>query len=110
MAIERQYPKLVRDRIPEMIERDGKVAVTHIAGQKEYVDFLLSKLVEEASELKEASSSDHQKEEIADVREVLAALQDALGFSQGEIQEVQTSKAEERAGFSGRIILDSEPE
>jgi len=104
LPIENQYPKLVHDRIPAMIERDGKAATTHIATEKEHVSYLLSKLIEEATELKEAEGIDRQKEEIADVREVLGSLQRALGFSEDEIREVQTRKSEERGGFEGRII------
>jgi len=110
LPIESQYPKLVRDKIPAMIECDGKIAATHIAGGSEYVRLLLAKLIEEASELRDAESPDHQKEEIADVREVLGALQKALGFSEDELKEVQASKFEERGGFEGRIILDLKPE
>lgn len=110
LPIENQYPKLVRDKIPTMIEDDGKIATTHIAEGAEYVQFLLSKLIEEASELRDAETSNHQKEEIADVKEVLGALQKALGFSESELEEVQASKFAERGGFEGRIILDSKPE
>lgn len=108
--IENQYPKLVRDKIPSMIERDGKAATMHIAEQEEYVRYLLSKLIEEATELKNADGSSHQKEEIADAREVLDAIQAALGFPDDELIEVQANKAEERGGFADRIILDVKPE
>ena len=110
LPIENQYPKLVRDLIPERITQGGKQFSMHIADHDEYVSFLLSKLIEEASELKQANTLDHQKEEIADVREVLSAIQEALELSEDELQEVQASKAEERGGFSGRIILDERPE
>ena len=111
LPIERQYPKLVRDRIPEIIEKDGKIAHRHIAGDEEYVSLLLSKLIEEASELKDAQGLEHQKEEIADVREVLKSIQLALGFSDDDVAAaVQASKAEARGGFEGRIILDLSPE
>ena len=109
LLIENQYPKLVRDKIPTMIERDGRIATTHIAESAEYVNFLLAKLIEEASELNNAESPDHQKEEIVDVMEVLGALQNALGFSEDELKEIQASKFDERGGFEGRIILDLKP-
>ena len=110
LPIENQYPKLVRDGIPSMIERDGKAAITHTAEGDEYVSFLLTKLIEEATELKNAASLDHQKEEIADVREVLGAIQVALGLREKEVLAIQSSKFEERGGFSGRTVLDVRPE
>ncbi len=109
IPIENQYPKLVRDRIPELIQRDGKKAITHIAETNEYISFLLAKLIEESTELQEAEDFDHQKEEIADVREVLAALLNALEISEEDIAGVQASKADERGGFTGRIILNEKP-
>jgi predicted house-cleaning noncanonical NTP pyrophosphatase (MazG superfamily) len=110
LPIENKYPKLVRDNIPAIVKRDCKTANTHIAGQDEYVGYLLSKLIEEATELRHAESSDQQKEEMVDVQEVLEALRAALDFSETELAEIKASKFEERGGFDGRIILDSLPE
>lgn len=110
LPIENRYPKLIRDRIPAIIERDGKIATTHIAEKEEYVRFLLLKLIEEATELSDAKGSDHQKEEIADVREVLDAIQVALGFPENELEKVRASKFAQRGGFADRIILDLTPE
>ena len=44
------YNKLVRDRIPEMIEADGHHAVTRILDRPSYRAALLAKLSEEARE------------------------------------------------------------
>ncbi len=111
LPIESRYPKLVRDKIPAMIERDGKVPHYHREDDDvRYLHFLLTKLLEEATELREAVGLDHQKEELADVREVLASIQEALGVLEDEIDRIQTSKRDERGGFGGRLILDSHPE
>lgn len=111
LPIENQYPKLVRDRIPELIERDGKTSEHHYeANDDKYLGFLLSKLIEEATELSEAEGAEHQREELADVREVVASIQEILAISEQEISEIQASKREERGGFGGRIVLDSLPE
>ena len=107
LPIENQYPKLVRDKIPDRIEQDSKIATIHIADREEYIRFLLSKLIEEATELSNAESPTYQKEEIADVREVLGAIQVALGFSENELKEIQANKLADRGGFENRIILES---
>ncbi len=71
-AIENQYPKLVRDKIPEIVEARGKkVDIRVVSDDAEYLGFLLSKLIEEATELAQAKTSDNQLEELADVMEVL---------------------------------------
>jgi predicted house-cleaning noncanonical NTP pyrophosphatase (MazG superfamily) len=49
-------------------------------------------------------------EEIADVKEVLISLQEALGVSETEVEAVRKSKCEERGGFSGRLIVDELPQ
>ncbi|MFO0920114.1 MAG: nucleoside triphosphate pyrophosphohydrolase [Candidatus Saccharimonadales bacterium] len=111
LLIEKQYPKLVRDRIPEMIERDGKTAIYHREEDNaKYLGYLFTKLLEEATELTEAATHDHRMEEIADVKEVLISLQEALGVSEADVEAVRKSKSEERGGFSGRLIVDELPQ
>lgn len=110
LPVEDQYPKLVRDKIPEIIESSHKTATTHIAEEEEFLKHLFTKLFEEATELQQAVGSDHQKEELADVREVLCAIQDVLGFPEVELSAIQANKLMERGGFTDRIILDAKPE
>jgi len=56
------YNKLVRDKIPKIIEKSGKKAVIYIADDKEYLKKLYEKLLEEIGEFKENPSP----EELAD--------------------------------------------
>ncbi|UOR13725.1 nucleoside triphosphate pyrophosphohydrolase [Halobacillus amylolyticus] len=44
------YNKLVRDRIPEMIEGRGKSIRTRILNEEEYIDSLKNKFQEEVNE------------------------------------------------------------
>jgi predicted house-cleaning noncanonical NTP pyrophosphatase (MazG superfamily) len=44
------YKKLVRDRIPEIIEASGRKPVVEVLGQEEYVRELRRKLQEEVQE------------------------------------------------------------
>jgi predicted house-cleaning noncanonical NTP pyrophosphatase (MazG superfamily) len=71
------YNKLVRDRIPEMIEADGHHAVTRILDRRSYRAALLAKLGEEAREA-QGASADELPSELADVWEVLQALLSTL--------------------------------
>ena len=50
MIKERIYNKLVRDMIPEIIEKSGNDYKIHIAGEDEYKYELLKKLKEEQTE------------------------------------------------------------
>jgi len=49
-----QYDKLVRDRIPEILDAKGVSYTKRIADTQEYKDELIRKLVEEANEFAEA--------------------------------------------------------
>ncbi|MFC6085282.1 phosphoribosyl-ATP pyrophosphohydrolase [Sphaerisporangium aureirubrum] len=99
------YGKLVRDRIPEIIEAGGRTAKVRVLGESELVPALTAKLAEEAEELRLAEPGD-RLEELADVHEVLAVLTTALGFSGEQVQEAARRKRVDRGGFSGRLWLE----
>ena len=74
------YNKLVRDRIPQIIEADGHRAVTLVLDNCSYHAALLDKLVEEAQEAGSAAAQDLPAE-LADVLEALQALVLAVGMT-----------------------------
>ena len=96
------YNKLVRDKIPEIIEMDGKKCVTHILTNEEYIAALEMKLNEEVAEYQE----DKNLEEMADVLEVLQATCVARGYSLEELERLRAKKADERGKFADRIFLE----
>lgn len=98
----RTYNKLVRDRIPEIIQESGRTCVTRILSEEEYITALELKLSEEVAELQ----SDKNLEEMADVLEVLRALCDARGYSFEELEALRVKKANERGGFMKKIYLE----
>ena len=98
----REYNKLVRDRIPDIIRRDGERPITHIAEGKEYEEALADKLQEEIVEFLENPSA----EEAADVFEVIQAICALKGVDISKLEETRQKKADERGGFKDRIILD----
>ena len=96
------YQKLVRDRIPEIIEATGKKPVTHILDEAAYLAELDRKLDEECAEYQESKSL----EELADMLEVMYAIVEARGYSVAELETVRRKKAAERGAFQKRIYLD----
>jgi predicted house-cleaning noncanonical NTP pyrophosphatase (MazG superfamily) len=94
--------KLVRDRIPEIMRREGKTPdVEQIAGERLKIA-LKDKLVEEATELQ---ASVDVREELADVLEVVDALVDSYGLDEIELQSIRWKKREERGGFDKGYFL-----
>ena len=96
------YNKLVRDRIPEIIEESGRTCKTRILDEDEYLEKLDEKLLEEVAEY----LADKSLEEMADVLEVLQTISLARGYSLGELESVRKKKAEERGAFRDRIFLE----
>lgn len=96
------HNKLVRDKIPEIIEKAGKTAYTHILSDEEYISELDKKLNEECAEYQ----ADKSIEELADMLEVMYAIAEARGWSVSELEAVRREKAEKRGAFERRIFLE----
>lgn len=96
------HNKLVRDKIPEIIEAAGKICVTHTLTNEEYIAALETKLNEEVAEYQ----ADKNLEEMADVLEVLRALCVARGYTLDELEEMTEKKANDRGGFENKIFLE----
>lgn len=100
----RDYNKLVRDRIPEIIQASGKRCAVETMTATEYHQALLEKLVEEAQEACQAPP-DELVTELADLHEVLAALMAAWQIDPEQVQQVQRQRRAERGGFDQRLRL-----
>jgi len=99
------YSKLVRDRIPEIIQSDGHQPITHVLDDGQYRAALLAKLVEEAQEAQSAQPEELLPE-LADVLEVLQALVAAHSMSWDELLSSAARKRAQRGAFADRIFLD----
>lgn len=100
--------KLVRDKIPQIIRSKGQEPIVSTAGAEEYCVWLRDKLREEVEEY---LASDNDREELADILEVLYALAREAGTDQHELERLRAAKAEERGGFTERIIwFGNQPE
>ncbi|WP_330370944.1 nucleoside triphosphate pyrophosphohydrolase [Butyrivibrio sp. LB2008] len=95
------YNKLVRDRIPEIIEKDGKTCETEVLADKDYLAMLDAKLDEELTEYHQ----DKNIEELADLMEVIYAVAEARGYSIEQLEAVRKEKAEKRGAFKDKIFL-----
>lgn len=97
-----KYKKLVRDKIPEIIRKNGGEPVARVLNEKEYLKELIKKLKEEVAEFEEEPSA----EELADIKEVTIAIREALGIHAGELEDVRRKKARTNGRFKKRIYLE----
>lgn len=95
------YNKLVRDRIPEIIESSGKTCVVETLTDEMYIEMLDVKLNEELAEYQESKSL----EELADLLEVMGAVVKARGYTWDSLTAIRKKKREARGGFEKRILL-----
>ena len=102
-----EYPKLIRDGIPEIIlNKEGKKVNTRILqNNEEYLEFLFKKIIEESLELQMSIKNGNTIEELADVFEVIYAILKIKGWSIEDIIKVQTEKRNKRGGFEKRILM-----
>ena len=95
------YNKLVRDRIPEIIEASGAECKTEILSDEKYLEMIDAKLDEELAEY----HKDQNIEELADLLEVIRAAALARGYTLEELEDIRAKKAEKRGGFAKKILL-----
>lgn len=95
------YHKLVRDLIPQIIERSGKTCVTSILSDEEYLQMVDEKLSEELAEY----HADGNIEELADLIEVIYAAAKARGYTIEKLEATRLEKVKQRGAFDKRILL-----
>ena len=95
------YDKLIRDRIPEIIEASGSKCKIEVVSDEVALEYLYKKLGEEVDEL----LSDKNLDEIADVMEVLFAIGKKYGYSEDRVLEGRNEKRDSRGGFEDNLIL-----
>lgn len=95
------YNKLVRDKIPQIIESTGKNAKFSILDDEKYKQMLDKKLYEELEEYAE----ERDINELADLVEVIYAIVEQQGYSVDEFENIRIKKREKRGGFKERLLL-----
>lgn len=96
------YNKLVRDKIPEILDEKGISYEQRIASDEEYRDELIKKLVEEVEEFVE----DESVEELGDVIEVINSLKTLPEYN--GVENAREEKLNKKGGFEKRFILKGE--
>ena len=99
------YNKLVRDRIPEIIEKSDKKFTSRILADDEYIIEINKKMHEELAEYEAAKTNEDAIEELADLLELIHAAAAIHDTTFEELEKIREDKAKKRGGFDERIFL-----
>lgn len=94
--------KLVRDKIPEIIEGKGGSVSCRTLSQEEFRSELIKKMNEETAEF----DKDNTLEELGDMYAVMSALAQNAGYSMEDVMHVSEQKQVKNGGFSKRIFME----
>ena len=104
--MEQVYNKLVRDKIPKIIQENGEKPITRLLENNEYKEKLEKKLLEEYNEVLKTKNSEERIEELADMIEVIISLAKLENKSLDDIIKTANKKREKRGGFDRKIFLE----
>lgn len=98
-----KYDKLVRDKIPNILDAQGKnYSTRQCQDDFEKFEYLKRKLIEEVDEFMQSPSI----EELADIQEVILSLSTHLGVSRRALEAARKTKAVHRGAFEDSLILE----
>ncbi|MFA9558604.1 phosphoribosyl-ATP pyrophosphohydrolase [Evansella sp. AB-rgal1] len=100
------YNKLVRDRIPEIIRKNGTYCSVRRLDGLEFEREAQKKLKEEISEYLDADNAEQAVEELADLLELIYCLSEHHGYSKEELEAIREDKADRRGSFHERWFLE----
>ena len=95
------YNKLVRDRIPEIIEKSGKQCETEILSDEMYLEMIDKKLDEELAEY----HKNQNPEEWANPVQVIYTAAEVREFTVGQLEQIHLWKKAQRGAFRKKLPL-----
>ncbi len=95
------YDKAIRDKIPEIIQKDGYTCNVKTLSDEEFLVEIEKKLSEEVTEYQ----NEKNPEELADILEVIYRIAKLRGISKEELENIRIKKSEERGGFEENLFL-----
>jgi predicted house-cleaning noncanonical NTP pyrophosphatase (MazG superfamily) len=98
------HKKLIRDKIPEIIEADDGKYEVRVMEEDEFKKELRQKLIEEGEEVIKAEKSELGKE-LADVLELIKSIAESEDISFELVEEKQKQRREKRGGFKKKLFL-----
>ena len=100
----KEYNKLVRDNIPEIMVKNGAKPVDRVLTDEEYLRELNKKLLEEVNEYLDSGDI----LELADIEEVILAILDVKNVKREEFENKRKEKVLKRGAFKEKLFLIGE--
>lgn len=100
-----KYDKLVRDKIPLIITKNGEKPIIKILNDKDFKHELEKKLYEEYQEVINSEGTE-LLEELADMLEVIKYLAKIEKSDLNEILKIAEKKNEKKGSFNNKIFLE----
>ena len=99
------YNKLIRDKIPKIIEENNKVYNIEIMNDEQYKNKINLKILEEVQELLESRKHEERVNELADTYKILEVYIAVNDIDAREVEVKKESKLLLRGGFKDKILL-----
>lgn len=99
------YNKLVRDKIPQVIEKSGCTFTSRTLGPSEYLTEIKKKLYEEVEEFQKTRNDQDALEELADILELIHAALSNHAVTFEDLEKIRIAKKEKRGGFEKGVFL-----
>lgn len=101
------FNKLVRDLLPDIAAAKGHKVQGRVLDPQDRSRALLQKLQEELDELCLETTREGQVKELADVREVLDALEKSWEIEEGAVEAARRQKAHTHGTFDKGIYIET---
>lgn len=95
------YNKAIRDKIPEIIQKDGHTCNFKTLTDEDFLVEIEKKLSEEVTEYQ----NDKNPEELADILEVIYRIANLKGVSKEKLEEIRVEKSDKRGAFDNNLFL-----
>jgi predicted house-cleaning noncanonical NTP pyrophosphatase (MazG superfamily) len=95
------YNKAIRDKIPEIIQKDGFSCNVETMSDEKFLVEMEKKLSEEVAEYQ----NDKNPEELADILEVIYRIAKLKGISKEQLEKIRLDKVEKRGSFEKNLFL-----
>ena len=103
------YNKLVRDKIPQIIQNEGKVVYYSMLDGDNLRKMLTIMLIEESRDVSEAITKEEMINELADVSEVIEAIYEAFDITDADVDLIKHKKIQEKGTYkSGAYLMCAE--